>query len=118
MKIKLDENMPAAMAHLLREAGHDAHTINDEGLSGANDTEVIKAATAEGRVLFTFDTGFGNVHAFPYGSHGGIVVFRLRDQRWDVMEETARRMLASGILERLEGELAIIDENRIRMERK
>ena len=118
MKIKLDENMPAAMAHLLREAGYDAHTICDEGLGGAHDTEVISAATAEGRILFTFDIGFGNVHVFPYGSHAGVVVFRLRDQRWAVLEEPVRRVLASGTLERLAGRLAVVDDTRIRMARR
>ena len=27
MKIKLDENMPAALADSLRELGHDVHTV-------------------------------------------------------------------------------------------
>ena len=107
--------MPAAMVKLLREARHDAATVMDEGLSGTDDSEVIKAATSESRILITFDVDFGNIRAFPPGSHAGVVVFRLHDQRWAVLEEPARRMLKSGTLDGLQRGLAIIDESRIRI---
>lgn len=34
MKIKLDENLPLQLASLLKELGHDAHTVHDERLIG------------------------------------------------------------------------------------
>ena len=37
MRFKLDENMPAEAAGLLRDNGHDAHSVHDEGLGGADD---------------------------------------------------------------------------------
>jgi predicted nuclease of predicted toxin-antitoxin system len=118
MKVKLDENMPAAMLNLLREAGHDVSSVVDEGLSGTDDSRVIRAATSQGRILITFDVAFGNIRTFPPESHAGIVVFRLHDQRWAVLEEPARRMLKSGTLDRLQGGLAVIDESRIRIGRR
>jgi predicted nuclease of predicted toxin-antitoxin system len=51
MKIKLDENMPAALAEHLRVLGHDVHTVPDEGLAGAVDPEVWSAAQGEDRFL-------------------------------------------------------------------
>jgi predicted nuclease of predicted toxin-antitoxin system len=115
MKVKLDENMPAGLRELLRQAGHDALTVGEEALSGAVDPRILEAATAENRVLMTFDLDFADVRHFPIGSHAGIVVFRLHDQRWAILEEPARDLLASGILERLRGGLAIVDEARVRM---
>lgn len=32
MKIKLDENMPVALAEQLRDLGHDVHTVPEESL--------------------------------------------------------------------------------------
>ncbi len=32
MKIKLDENLPFRLATLLKDLGHDAHTVYDERL--------------------------------------------------------------------------------------
>jgi predicted nuclease of predicted toxin-antitoxin system len=115
MKVKLDENMPTAMAELLRGAGHDSATVAEEGLSGTDDKQILRTATAEDRIVITFDVGFGNIRAFPPGSHAGVVVFRLHDQRWAVLEEPARRMLNSGTLDRLRRGLAIINESRVRI---
>lgn len=115
MKVKLDENMPTAMAELLCGAGHDSATVAEEGLSGTDDKQILRTATAEDRIVITFDVGFGNIRAFPPGSHAGVVVFRLHDQRWAVLEEPARRMLNSGTLDRLRRGLAIINESRVRI---
>jgi len=115
MKVKLDENMPTPMADLLKRAGHDAATVADEGLSGADDPRVMEAARAEGRILVTFDTDFGNILDYPLGTHTGIVVFRLHDQRWSVLEGPARRLLDARVLERIQGGLAVVDESRIRL---
>jgi len=117
MRIQLDENMPAALGDLLRSAGHDPSTVAKEGLSGAADTDVIEVARAEGRLLFTFDLDFADVRAYPPGSRAGIVVFRLADQRWSVVQAPARRSLEVGLLDRLERGLAIVDEARIRIRR-
>jgi predicted nuclease of predicted toxin-antitoxin system len=117
VRIKLDENMPYAMTELLAEAGHDVDTVAGEGLGGADDTVVSRAATGEDRILLTFDLGFGNVRSYPPGSHAGVVVFRFRDQRWAVLEGPARRLLASQTLESMAGGVAIVDETRIRLRR-
>lgn len=115
MKVKLDENMPRAMVKLLEEAHHDVSTVTDEALGGASDREVIGKATAESRILLTFDVAFGNIRLYPLGRHAGVVVFRLRDQRWAALEGPARRFVASATLERLSGGLAIVDEYRLRV---
>jgi predicted nuclease of predicted toxin-antitoxin system len=115
MKIKLDENMPAAMTELVRQAGHDALTVAEEALGGTVDRRILEAATVENRVLVTFDLDFADVRDFPVGSHAGIVVFRLHDQRWALLQGPARNLVASGILDRIHGGLAIVDESRIRI---
>jgi len=110
MKIKLDENMPDDLAEFLRSSGHDVTTVAEEGLSGADDPEVIQETAKERRLLMTFDVGFADIRKFPIGSHGGIVVFRLRDQRWLALKGPAKRLLESGLLEKLRQGLAIVDE--------
>jgi predicted nuclease of predicted toxin-antitoxin system len=114
VKFKLDENMPADLATYLREAGHDVADVVAEGLAGAEDPPVVAAATAEGRILLTFDLDFADIRHYPPGSHAGIVVFRLQDQRWATLEGPVTRLLAGGKLERLQGGLAIVDETRVR----
>lgn len=36
MRFKLDENLPVEMAEFFRSYGHDAQTVLDKKLSGAN----------------------------------------------------------------------------------
>lgn len=118
MKIKLDENLPTALTELLQAAGHDAMTVTDEGLGGSKDPKVLQVATSEGRTLLTFDLDFADIRRYPIGTHAGIVVFRLHDQRWAALEQPARRLMESGLLDRLQGGLAIVDESRVRIRTK
>ena len=115
MKIKLDENMPRSLARLLRDAGHGVATVPEENLGGADDPSVLERAVAETRLLVTFDTDFADIRRYPPGTHCGIVVFRLVDQRWEAMQWPARRLIERGVLDRLHGGLAIVDETRIRI---
>ena len=114
MRIKLDENLPEGLAELLRSAKYDVATALEENLGGAKDPVVTAAVKQEGRLFMTYDLDFADIRKHPPGSHGGIVVFRLQDQRWRVLEMPARRLIESGLLERLHGRLAIVDEVRIR----
>ena len=81
MKIKLDENIPGAVAGILRSRGHDVDTVLEESLGGRDDPTVLRAAIDEGRLLLTLDRGFGDVRAYPPGTHPGLIVMRPADQR-------------------------------------
>lgn len=117
MKIKLDENLPHDLKSLLRSFGHDVTNVPEEGLSGAADPTVLLTATTEERLLMSFDTDFADIRHYPVGSHNGIVVFRLADQRWKALEGPVRKLLTSMRLEDLAGGLAIVQEFRIRYRR-
>ena len=64
MKIKLDENIPGAVAELMRAREFDVDTVLEESLGGRSDPDVLAAATAEGRLLLTLDRGFGDVRSY------------------------------------------------------
>ena len=117
MKFKLDENMPADLVTLAVEFGHDVDSVADEGLAGAVDQRVLAAAAEQRRLLLTFDLDFADVRRYPPGSHAGIVVFRLRDQRWKTLQKPMTSLLQSGALESLENGLAIVDASRVRWKR-
>jgi predicted nuclease of predicted toxin-antitoxin system len=117
LKFKLDENLPAALAAMLRDSGHDVDDVIDEGLAGEDDVIVLEHATNADRVLLTFDVDFADIRAFPPGTHAGNVVFRLNDQRWKQLQKSARRFLKETSLEKIANGLAIVDETRIRYKR-
>ena len=46
MQFKVDENLPAEIASLLRQAGHGAATVVEEQLTGSKDPDLASAAPA------------------------------------------------------------------------
>jgi len=80
MRFKLDENLPVEVAELLAGAGHDAHTVNQEGLCGAPDATISSICRSEERVLVPLDTDFCNILNYPPEVHAGIIVIRTLDQ--------------------------------------
>ena len=80
MKFKIDENLPAEAAEVLKSAGSDAHTLGDDRLSGASDETVAVASRSEDCILVTLDLDFANIRAYPPGEHAGIVVLRVKHQ--------------------------------------
>jgi len=78
MKIKLDENMPAGLATVLKSLGHDVVTVPEEGLGGHDYAEIWAAAQREERFLITQDLDFSDARRYRPGSHHGIMVVRLR----------------------------------------
>lgn len=107
--------MPTSFYNLLKATGHNVTTVAEENLIGADDSLLLKTAAAEGRILLTFDTDFADIRRYPSGSHSGIVVFRLRDQRWESLKKPAHQLIESNLLARLNRGLAIVDETRIRI---
>jgi predicted nuclease of predicted toxin-antitoxin system len=78
MRIKLDENLPVRLAPVLKDLGHDVHTVHEEHLSGQTDKAVWEAAQEELRFLITQDLDFSDSRRFIPGAHCGILLVRLR----------------------------------------
>ena len=55
MLFKVDENLHADAAELLRLAGHDAVTVLDQGLRGHADGEIADVCRIEQRAIVTLD---------------------------------------------------------------
>ena len=76
MRFKIDENLPVEVAEALRDLGHEADTVEDEGLAGAVDQAIVAAARIDARILLTLDQGLADSVRFPAATHAGLVLFR------------------------------------------
>jgi predicted nuclease of predicted toxin-antitoxin system len=65
MRLKLDENIDARIAAVLRQTGHDTTTVPEQGLQKSPDLDLYKQCIAEGRILITLDLDFSNVPDIP-----------------------------------------------------
>lgn len=115
MKFKLDENLSPALSAAFMAAGHDAHSIVEQGLGGRSDSRVIDVCVREGRALVTLDLDFANIHQYPPGRHPGIVVLRLGTQAHSAVEKAIGSALDLLTRERLTGQLWIVESGRIRI---
>jgi predicted nuclease of predicted toxin-antitoxin system len=65
VKFKLDENLGRGALTCLTQAGHDAQSVLQEKLSGAEDEELFSACQHERRALITLDHDFAQTLRFP-----------------------------------------------------
>ena len=115
MKFKLDENLPLELIADLRQAGHEAHTVPEEGLAGATDPTVVERARLEGRVLLTMDKGIANTRAYPPENSAGIILFRPRGSGRGVVLGFVRRHMPALLRTDLAGHLLVVSEAGIRI---
>jgi len=115
MQFKTDENLPGEVAVLLRQQGHNARSVHDQGLSGATDAKLIDTCQAESRILVTLDTDFADIRTYPPGAHVGIIVLRLARQDKPHVLGVVRRILPMLSREEIGQRLWIVDERQVRI---
>lgn len=74
VKILLDEHYPGWLAEELRADGIDADAVVERiDLRGADDTSVLRTATAEGRLVVTEDVTTFGVAMASIDPHAGVI---------------------------------------------
>jgi predicted nuclease of predicted toxin-antitoxin system len=56
-----DENLDAEVVASLRQFGFDVLDVVEAGLQGSTDVDLLRLATAQGRVVITHDADFGTL---------------------------------------------------------
>ncbi len=115
MRIKVDEDLPLAVARLLRDAGYDAETVREEGLGGCKDPDLWEVVQAEERFLVTADKGFGDIRAFPPGTHAGVLLLRPDEDGIQPLIELMKQVMASYDLALLAGLLVVATPRGVRI---
>ena len=115
MKLKLDENLSRHLKPLLTALGHDVLTTTDEGLLSRPDTEIVRAAITEGRMLLTLDVEFADLRKHPPGSHPGIIRFRPVSLGPVSVNRFIADFLGSTDLRKLAGCVAVVEPGRVRV---
>jgi len=115
MRFKLDENLPIEAATRLRDSGHDAHSVHDEQLRGAEDQSIERVCQAEQRILITLDLDFADIRHYPPSLYSGIVVLRLSRQDRASLLAILPRLLKLLQTEPISRRLWIMDESSTRV---
>ena len=99
---------------MLREAGFEADTVDDEGLSGADDAVISELCRTERRVLMALDLGFSDIRSYPPQEYSGIVVLRSKAQDKIRLICMLRRLIPVLREKSPERQLWIVEPDRIR----
>ncbi len=116
MKFKLDENFGTRMQEIFRQAGHDVHSVVQEGLQGTTDQAIYQICCAEQRCLITFDLDLSDIIRFSPKNTGGIVVIRVqRNPSLGLLEQMITALLRYIQHSSIVQQLLIVEPGRIRI---
>lgn len=117
MRFLADMGVSMQVVEWLREQGHEALHLREEGLQRLPNGEIFLKAIHEGRVVLTFDLDFCEIAAFAKKGWTSVVVFRLHNTRTAHVIERLRTVLG-GACEALEkGAVISVEETRYRVRR-
>ncbi|MBI4875726.1 MAG: DUF5615 family PIN-like protein [Acidobacteria bacterium] len=92
-----DENIHPQATAFLRSAGCDVLTVQETGLSGAPDAEILRTALESGRVVLTHDSDFGALAVAASQDICGIVYLRPGHIRPEFTNRTLAALLELGV---------------------
>lgn len=93
MRFLADMGISQYTVSWLKEQGHDAIHLREEGLHRLPDSEVLKKAFNEERILLTMDLDFGYLVAISKELLPGVIIFRLSDERSEMVNNKLAEVL-------------------------
>ncbi len=115
MRFLADMGVDVRVVRWLRERGHDAKHLRDEGLQRMPDGEIFTKAIAEDRVILTFDLDFGEIAALSKGKKASVVLFRLHNTRTPHVIDRLAAVLADTTAALEKGAVVLVEETRHRV---
>ncbi len=99
----------------LRQNGHDAKHLRDEGLHRIPNGEIFAKGISENRVIITFDLDFGEIVALSRREKVSIILFRLRNTRTSHLIHRLSTVLEDSAEALGEGAVVVVEESRHRV---
>jgi len=115
MRLKLDENIDARLALVLRGAGHDAMTAREQNLHGTDDVDLYQLCISENRALVTLDLDFSNILRYPPEGTPGLIVLRGPDDLFATVRILIETLIEALIKEDPLNHLWIVEPGRVRI---
>jgi predicted nuclease of predicted toxin-antitoxin system len=115
MRFLADMGIARSVVLWLRDQGHDAVHLLDQGLEKMSDRSHFDKAAAENRIVLTFDLDFGEIVALSAGRTTSVVPFRLQNARREHVVARLRRCLDDTESALLAGAIVIVEESRLRI---
>jgi len=117
MRIEVDEDLPRAATRMLQDRGHQALSVEEQGMGGYKDPPLRQTVQAEQRYLVTADKGFADIRQYAPGSHAGVRLLRPDQDGIGPVLKLLEMVLATYDLELLAETVAVATPRGIRVRR-
>lgn len=94
MKFITDENLGVKIPNYLKSLGYDVLSVTNVALSKP-DTDILKLANQENRILITADKDFGELVFKEKLIHSGVILLRLKNESIENKKRVLLRELKS-----------------------
>lgn len=115
MRFLADMGVDIRVVQWLRQNGHDAKHLRDEGLHRIPNGEIFVKAISENRVIVTFDLDFGEIVALSQGERASVILLRLHNTRTPHLIKRLTTVLADATEALEQGAVVVVEESRHRI---
>ncbi len=115
MRFLADMGVDIRVVRWLRQNGHDAKHLRDEGLHRIPNGEIFAKAIYEDRVILTFDLDFGEIVALSGRQKASVILFRLHNTRAAHVIDRLTAVLSSATGALQEGAVIVVEDSRHRV---
>ena len=117
MRFLADMGVSARTVAWLRQQGYHAVHLRDEGLQRLPDEEILTKARVEKRILLTMDLDFGYLLAVSREHLPSVILFRLSDERSEVVNRRLADVLSQCQSDIEAGAIISVSDTAIRVRR-
>ncbi len=110
MRFLADAGIAQRIVEWLRSRAHDAVHLREQGLQRLPDGDVFAKASAERRVVLTFDLDFGEIVALSAPPSASVILFRLHDTSTPHVIERLEAVLAASAPQLEPGAVVVVVE--------
>lgn len=115
MRLLVDEDIQQPTIEFLRQIGHDARGIKEEGLATRSDEIIFERAQQSQRVLLTYNVDFTDIRELAGKHHYGAIRLRITNQRLLYLHPILERVLKDISSVELNDTLVTVSDNRVRV---
>ena len=115
MRFLADMGVSSGVVEWLRNHGHDAKHLREEGLHRMPNGEIFAKAIHENRIIITFDLDFGEIVALAKGKTASVILFRLHNTRTSHLLDRLSAVLKDSAKALEEGAVVVVEEFRHRV---
>ena len=115
MRFLADMGVAIGVVNWLRQNGHDAKHLREEGLHRIPNGEIFAKAISENRIVITFDLDFGEIVALSKKERVSLILFRLHNTRTPHLINRLSTVLEDSAEALEQGAVIVVEESRHRV---